>query len=133
MILTTKTAKVGSALGPPLLTPLLPFDPWWIVFVLSGLILGWMARVGRLVNSNSSWLEIRKDILVSLLIGGGNGLLATILIVSFGLNYLQGVGVAFLCAFAGVRSLETAVRWLMNKFIEDYSSKDDQNRIDDGY
>lgn len=108
-------------MGIPMILATMPFDPWWAIFILFGLFLGWMARVGRMVGQHKRWVEIRLDLLVSVLVGGGNGLLATIIIFGFGLNYLQGVGVAFICAFAGVRTLEMAVRWAFRKFMEDAS------------
>lgn len=123
MIIEGKAAETGLTIGLPLLFGTLPIDVLWIFFIMLGLILGWMARIGRMVEQRKEWIDIRHDLLVSLLIGGGNGLLATIIIFWFGLNYLQGVGVAFLCAFLGVRTLETAARWMLNKFLEDLSSK----------
>lgn len=122
---SANAAKTGSALIPPLAfsTLALPFDPLWALFILAGLILGWMARIGRMVSHNNTWKDIRRDLLVSLLIGGGNGLLAIVIISTFTLSYLQGVGIAFICAFAGVRTLETAVKWLFRKFMEDAGGK----------
>lgn len=119
MILETKALKVSSALAVPILYQVLPFDILWIPFILLGLLLGWLARIGRMVGQNRSTEDMKRDMIVSLLIGGGNGLLATLIIASFGLTYLEGVGVAFLCAFAGVRTLENATRWLFKKIKED--------------
>lgn len=119
MILETKVVKVGSALVVPTLFQFLPFDILWIPFILFGLVLGWLARIGRMVSQNKSGEDMKRDLLVSVLIGGGNGLLATMIIASLGLTYLQGVCVAFLCAFAGVRTLDTATRWLFRKIKED--------------
>lgn len=118
MVVEAGTVKHGVALSIPWL--LLGVDPVWIILVGVGLIFGWMARVGQMVQKHDSFESIRRDVIVSLLIGGGNGLLATIIIFGFGLNYLQGVGVAFLCAFAGVRALDNALKWVIKKLMEDF-------------
>ena len=118
MVVETGTVKHGVALGLPWL--LVGVDPIWFAIIGVGLLFGWLARVGQMVQKHDSAESIKRDIVVSLLIGGGNGLLATIIIFSLGLNYLQGVGVAFLCAFAGVRALDSALKWVIKKLMEDF-------------
>ena len=117
MIAQHAVAKHGATVALPL--ALLPFDPWWLVFVPLGLVLGWMARAGRMVGESRSWRDIGRDLSVSVLIGGANGLLAALVIWKFGLTYLPGLAVAFACAFGGVQSLETAVRWLRRHIVSD--------------
>lgn len=123
MIVEANALKYGSAVTVPLTLSLFTVQTSWIVLIIFGLILGWLARLGRLVQDRASADRIKRDLVVSLLIGGGNGLLATIIIFGLGLNYVQGVGVAFICAFAGIRTLDTAVKWLINKLVEDYNKK----------
>lgn len=112
------TVKVGASVLVPLMMTT-PFDWWWAIFVPFGLMLGWMARAGRLLGENKSWPEIKKDFLVSVLIGGGNGILTALVIWWLALNYIQGVSIAFLFAFAGVGTLEAALRWVFKKILED--------------
>lgn len=123
MILQAKAVKTGTALAPPLIFSALPIDFVWVTFILLGMILGWLARAGRMISQEHSWYDIKRDMLVSLLIGGGNGLLATIIIFWLGLNYLQGVGVAFICAFFGVKTLEAVGKWILRKFLEEINEK----------
>lgn len=118
-----KVVETGLSFSIPLSLSSLSIDLTWTLFIIIGLTIGWMARIGRMVEEKKNWSDIRQDIIVSLLIGGGNGLLATIIIFAFGLNYLQGVGVAFLCAFAGIKTLDTAVKWLFRKFMEDIKNE----------
>lgn len=89
----------------------LPFDPWWAVFLPLGIALGWLARAGRMVGDQRPWIDIRRDLIVSLLISGANGLIAALIIGRFDLPYLAGMGVSFVCSFSGVQSLDTAVSW----------------------
>lgn len=123
MIVEGKVAETSIALGVPAVLGSLPIDLTWALFIFFGLTIGWMARIGRMVEQKKSWVEIRQDLLVSLLIGGGNGLLATIIIFMLGLTYLQGVGVAFLCAFAGLKTIDAGVKWLFRKFLEEHNNE----------
>ena len=104
------TAKTVVAITIPFVTAL-PFDVWWLIFVPLGLTLGWLARAGRMVGDRRSWADIRRDMLVSFLIGGANGVIAALIIWRFDLTYLPGLAVAFVCAFGGVQSLDTGVLW----------------------
>lgn len=113
------TVKAGASVLVPLMMTT-PFDWWWAIFVPFGLMLGWMARAGRLLGENKTWPEIKKDFMVSVLIGGGNGILTALVIWWLALNYIQGVAIAFLFAFAGVGTLEAAVRWVFKKILEDH-------------
>ena len=101
----------------------LPFDPWWLVFVPLGFLLGVMARAGRLIGEHKSWCDIRRDLGISLLISGANMLLAALIIQRFDLSYLPGLAVSFGCAFSGVGSVIEATRlgfmWLFRHFVED--------------
>lgn len=97
----------------------LPFDVWWLVFFPLGMLLGWMARAGRMIGEEKSWAAIRRDLLVSLLIGGANGLIAALIIWRFDLEYLPGLAVIFVCVFGGVQTLETAVGWLKRHIMRD--------------
>lgn len=114
--------KVGPALAIPFVSDL-PFDPWWAMFLPLGLALGWLARAGRMVGEHKPWLDIRRDLIVSLLISGANGLIAAIVIGKLDLPYLAGMGVSFVCAFSGVQSLDTAVSWAKRYVTRDVERK----------
>lgn len=118
------TMTKGVAGGGIALAAVLPFETWlWAVFIPVGLLLGMAARAARMLERRKTWGDVRRDFTVSLLAGGGNGLLAAVIIWGAGLNYLQGMGVAFICAFMGVGSFELAVRWVLRKFVEDQKGK----------
>ena len=119
MILEAKAVKVVIALGVPIAVTSshLIIDPFFLLFVIIGLIIGWLARVGKMIHDQKPAVFIKRDLIVSLLIGAGNGLLALIIISTFGLSYIQGIGVAFLCAFAGVRTFETVLSAAVDKLL----------------
>jgi hypothetical protein len=104
---------------PPIAVAVVPFDPWWALLIPSGLIVGMLARAGRMVGENRASDEIWRDLVVSLLIGGANAVLAALLIHSFGLDYLKGLAVSVLCGFGGVKSIESAARWAQRHVRED--------------
>jgi hypothetical protein len=110
---------------PPLAVPIVPlvagqpFDLWWVLFVPLGLVLGWMARAGRMVNDSYAWPAIKKDLIVSILIGGANAVLAGLLIWWWNLAYLPGTGVAFACSFGGVSSINDAWLWARRHISDD--------------
>ena len=119
-------ADVATRYAPSLVTapviPLIagqPFDLWWAIFVPLGLVLGWMARAGRMVQDRRSWRDIRRDLLVNVLIGGANAVMAGLIIWWLKLPYLPGVGVSFGCAFGGVPTLYTAWSWGWKHFSAD--------------
>lgn len=97
----------------------MPFDMWWLLFVPVGLMLGWSGRVAKLVQRRADWAEIKRDLIVSLLAGGLNALLASALIIWLKLDYVGGVFCAALCGFEGVRAFETAIEWARNHLIND--------------
>lgn len=127
MILESGNAiKAGSAIAVAGTVSALPLDLTWILLILLGMSAGWLARVARMVQNDRKWPDIKKDILVSLLIGGANGLFAAILISYWTLTYIQGVGVAFIVAFAGLKTLDTVTRSLLKKIGEWGSSTEKQ-------
>lgn len=117
MLIEGKTAKVGLSVGLPAAVTAsdIVIDPIIFIFILIGLIIGSMARIGKLVDDEQTTKAIKKDLFVSLLISLGNGTLALIIITTLGLTYLQGLGVAFVCAFAGLRTIEAAVSSIAGK------------------
>lgn len=123
---TDLAIKTGGAASVAFVMPTLaqlPFDAWWLVFLPLGLVLGWSARAGKLLGENKPWAAIRRDLLVSVLIGGANALLAAVVIAQFHLAFLPGVAVAFVCAFGGVQTLQSAVDWGWKQFVNDAAAQ----------
>lgn len=116
-------AKAAAGMLVPMLT-IVPFDLWWLLFVPLGLMAGWLARAARLVERQRPWGEVRRDLIVSVLAGASNGIVAALLIWLGELNYLQGIGVACVCAFLGTGTLERAARWAIRKVAGEIDEKD---------
>ncbi|MED5545618.1 MAG: hypothetical protein VYD90_10230 [Pseudomonadota bacterium] len=106
---------------PPLAVALVAqvFDPLWLIIIPAGLLIGTLAQAGRMVKANRTWNEIKHELLVSALVGGANALLASLVIWTMGLNYLQGLVAATLCAFGGVATIERAFEWMWKNFTRD--------------
>ncbi|CDO34034.1 hypothetical protein [Novosphingobium sp. KN65.2] len=95
------------------------FDPWWLIIIPLGLVIGTMAQAGRMVRDRRTWEDIKNELLVSLLVGGANALLASVIIFTCNMNYLQGLVVAALCAFGGVNTVDKAVDWAYRHLLND--------------
>lgn len=116
----------------------LPFDWAFVPFVLVAMIAAWMARAGQRVAAREAWPEIRRDLIVSLLIGGGNAILAAAIIVQFDLGYPAAMAVAFFLALGGVETIKigwgTATRvwgWLIDRWFEgEGARRQQQAKID---
>ena len=119
----------GATGGGVAMAAVLPVETWlWAVFIPMGLVLGMSARAARLLDKRKPWADVRRDFGVSLLAGGGNGLLAGMVIWTAGLNYLQGMGVAFICAFIGVGSFELGSKWALRKWVDDQRNQPSGNK-----
>lgn len=123
-----ETAKYGTGLIISYIAAS-PVDWRLLIVIPLGLMLGWMARAGRMVGDNKPWSEIRRDLTVSLLIGGANGLLAALVIWWLKLSYLPGLAVAFMCAFGGVQSLDQARKWATRQIINDETDRRQQEQL----
>ena len=116
-------ALIAAPLAPSL--AVLPFHPWWLVFVPLGIVLGWMARAARQVGQQQPLSYIFRDLIISVLVGGGNALLAALIINRLDLSYLAGMAVAFGCAFGGIASVDQIARfqrswaWLKRHLVDD--------------
>lgn len=108
-----------SALAPIL--AVLPFDPWWLLFVPMGLVIGWLARAGRMMNDKKSWRAIGHDLGISIMIGGAHAILAAMIIAVGHLGYLTGLAVSFGCAFSSVASVNTWFAWIQHHYMDDFS------------
>lgn len=112
----TTLVEVTAGIAAPILL-IGPFDMWWLVFIPLGLLAGWLARAARMVERDETWGAVKRDLLVSMLAGASNGILAAMLIWLGSLNYLQGIGAACVCAFLGTGALERAVQWTLRKLV----------------
>lgn len=70
MTIETKTALIAL----PTLTAI---SPAWGIAMGLGMLGGWLARAALHVEAEKEWKEIRKDMLVSLMVSGGS-VLATL-------------------------------------------------------
>lgn len=123
-----ETAKYGTGLIISYIAAS-PVDWRLLIVIPLGLMLGWMARAGRMVGDNKPWSDIRRDLIVSLLIGGANGLLAGLVIWWLNLSYLPGLAVAFVCAFGGVQSLDQAAKWARRQIINDEAERRERAQL----
>lgn len=73
--------------------------------VLGGLIFGGMWRAGSLVSEGKGWSTIRRDVAISLLIGGANAILTLAVINLLGLGVLLGMATAVVIGATGLRAL----------------------------
>lgn len=121
-MIEAKSLKIVLSAALPGAMEAVGFDLTWACIIALGLLLGWAARIGSLVKVKKSFKDITNDVIYSILIGGGNGILAGIVIFALNLTYLQGLGVAFIAAFAGTKIIDTVVAAAVKK-IENYKDK----------
>ncbi len=58
-----------------------------------------------MIDVEEPWRRVRRDLIVSVLIAGGNALVASVAIVVLHLSYPAGMFVAFALAFGGIGAL----------------------------
>lgn len=95
------------------------FDPLWLIIIPMGMLIGTLAQAGRMLKAKRTWGDIKQEMIVSAFVGGANALLASLIIWTFELNYLQGLVAATLCAFGGVGTIERAFEWAYLHFVND--------------
>lgn len=103
-----KAGPAVVAAGAVQTASFVPFEPALGVLAGAGVAIGAMIRVGRLVARDAEWPVIRRDILVSLLIGMGNALLVLWLHSEFGLDPLQMLAVAVVVGTLGLEAIGMA-------------------------
>jgi hypothetical protein len=106
--LVAKVAPPTVAIGSVSAPPVLPFDPGLAVVAFAGVMIGAMIRVGRLISKEAPWAEIRRDMLVSALIGAGNALLVLWLHHQFDLDALQMLVAAVIAGSMGLHAVGLA-------------------------
>lgn len=85
-----------------------------------GLALGILFRAGVLYDQKKPVSHIKRDVIVSLLIGGFNFVIAMNVISILHIKELhQALGIAIVVSATGVKSGLVATKWVWNKLIAD--------------
>ena len=129
MVSGTETA---IKVAPPIMMAAISseVDLLWLIVIPAGLVIGTMAQAGLLVKAGTAHDEFRKQMLASVLVGLANCVLAGVIIWSLGLNYVQGLAAATLCAFGGVGSIETAFAWAYRHLLQDAAARGGRSKGD---
>lgn len=106
--LVAKAAPPTVAIGSVGAPPVLPFEPGLALIAFAGVFVGAMIRVGRMVSRDEPWRAIRRDMLVSALIGAGNALLVLWLHHQFSLDALQMLVAAVIAGSMGLHAIGLA-------------------------
>ena len=106
------TAKGTATVSIPILLTMPP-EVIWIAVIVFGLVCGSLMRTAKMVKDLRTGGDIRTDLLASLLAGGGNGIVAAMIIFLLNLNFLHGMAVAFTCAFVGFQPMDKLAALLL--------------------
>ena len=93
-------------------------DPKAAAVILIGLVFGAIARSGYLYNARQAWDDIRRDIVVSMLIGGLNFTIVIYLTGELGLTHLQALIVACVLAAGGARASWDFMNFLWTRIFQ---------------
>ncbi len=111
-------AGVAASQGPHwLIDPLLAFC------IAVGILLGILFRTGWMIDKGEGWPAIRKDLFVSVLIGGANFALAAVIVQYLELSTLQALVAGVMVASTGVKAVLGAAGWAYRKLIADEVSR----------
>lgn len=133
---TVAKAAPAAAAVPLLVVP--PFDATWAIIIPLGLASAALARLATVIDEAEPWQRVRRDLIKSAMIAGGNTITAAIIIRAFDLDYLEGLGVAFGCGFGGVEALRTfwnrvsaSWRWVRGHLADDaaIARQEEQKRL----
>lgn len=107
MSISGAVAKNAPVLFPLATGALAVNDPMLVKAgaVLVGLAFGALWRAGSLTSEGKGWTAVRKDLLVSSLIGGANAVLALSLVELMGIRPLPAMGIGVLVGATGLRAL----------------------------
>lgn len=89
------------------------FDPIMALALVVGLIAGVLWRAGDARKRGDTWDGIRNDLVVSILIGGANLIIAAIVVQLMGVPPLYAIGVAMIVAGKG----PDAMLWFERRFM----------------
>ena len=118
--------EVAARYGPALVAaPLGAINPTYGAIAF-GMVAGWFAVAGVMVEQQKTLVEIRRAMIVSVLIGGGGALSAAFAVERLHLSTIEAALVAFTIAFGGVKSIEVLTgtmwkifEWFVDKLIDD--------------
>ena len=118
--------EFAAKYAPALMTaPLGAFDPAYPAIAF-GMVTGWLAIVGVMYEQQKPLRDIKRALVVSLLIGGGGALFAAFAVRKLNLDPLGASIAAFAVAFGGVRTIKlfagtvlNIVNWLIGSLIDD--------------
>lgn len=98
--------------APAVLPAMMVLDIRWGLAMALGLVGGWLARTGQSVEARKAWADIRRDLLVSLMISAGS-IIATLYFARMTAADELGVAaIGFAVAWGGTDSLR-----LMRRFV----------------
>ncbi len=88
------------------------FDPLILGAVLIGLLCGAMWRAAQLRSERKTWIDVRDDLINSILAGGANAIASLFAIQWLGGGAMIALGVSMLIGATGVRAIQWGQRAL---------------------
>jgi hypothetical protein len=134
MISAHDAGATVAKIGPPAVALSFPdrifaeFDPITALALVVGLTAGVLWRAGDARKRGDTWDGIRNDLVVSVLIGGANLIIAAIVVQLMGVPPLYAIGVAMIVAGKG----PDAMAWFERRFIGVSSAPVSQETTDVG-
>ncbi len=119
MISAHNAGATVAKIGPPAVALTFPerifsqFDPVMALALVVGLVAGVLWRAGDARKRGETWNGIRNDLVVSVLIGGANLIIAAIVVQIAGVPPLYAIGVAMIVAGKG----PDAMAWFERRFM----------------
>lgn len=125
-MISNSALETSAWYGPALLTaPLAAIDPSYGAITF-GMVAGWCAIAGVMVEQRRRASDIRRAMFVSMLIGGGGGLSSAFAVERLTLSPIEAALVAFTVAFGGVKAIKfvtnsiwRVVDWFLDKLLSD--------------
>lgn len=117
--------EAAARYAPAILAPLGALNPIY-AGIAFGMVSGWLAIIGVMVERQRPAREIMRALAVSLLIGGGGALFAAFAVNRMHADPLTAALLAFGIAFGGVRTIKLLagsatgiVNWVLGSLIDD--------------
>lgn len=109
----TPEAK-AAALALPTVTA---FSPVYGMALGLGLLGGWLARAGLAVEGRMPWVDIKRQLLVSILISGGSIITTLVLAKLADADELGVAAIGFFVAFAGTDAIKLAKDYVLSPIV----------------
>lgn len=93
-------------------------EPTHTAFVLIGIALGILFRVGYMVDNEQETASIKRDVLVSILIGGANTVIAIYLVVTFRMDQIQALVAGVIIAATGVQAGVMGIKMIWRRIVQ---------------